>query len=114
MPTFSQDTHIIVSVPPQAFRCCGLQPVYTESNIGEADVVRPDATPRHISVLYRFSAGGRGSYGLLRTKLLDQYSSNPIPGTAGTPCTILMRSIPSFFRMEEDIITLDYCKITTD
>ena len=55
-------------------------PCYQEETVTMRDLVAPEATQRNITVLYRFSAGGRGNYGDVRTALLEQHTQNPIPG----------------------------------
>ena len=56
-------------------------PIRTEARFTAEDVVKPSDTVRNISVLYRFVAGGRGDYGILRTQLYDQEELNPIEGS---------------------------------
>lgn len=56
-------------------------PSHTEAKFTLADIVKPNATDRAISALYRFVGGGRGEYGVLRTQLLDREQQDPIPGS---------------------------------
>ena len=46
-----------------------LIPSMTEEDFSVEDAFPPTGNPRNISVLYRFSGGGRGSYGLLRSQV---------------------------------------------
>lgn len=55
-----------------------LIPTKTEDDFTIEDAVSPQRH-RSISVLYRFTPGGHGAYGSLRTQLLEAQRENPIP-----------------------------------
>ena len=61
-----------------------LMPTMTEDHLSLDKIIRPDSKERPISVLYRFSGGGRGVYGNLRSNLLQAHHDNAIyNSTAG-------------------------------
>lgn len=56
-------------------------PILTEARFTLDDMVKPWDSNRTIPLLYRFVGGGRGEYGVLRSRLLGKEQENPIEGS---------------------------------
>lgn len=77
--------HVLSDFESHRWKCYNPQrdiviPIRTEARFTVNDTIRPLDTERNISILYRFVGGGRGDYGILRSRLLAKQLGDPIPG----------------------------------